>query len=153
MQLTVPVLERLLGGDTEIEIELRKQIVHEFAKRHLKEIAEQAGYKAAMAEVVKEVGTMIKEQYGAENLAYSHLWPSINANFKKLIDDLIQDRIKNGIEVVLKDTIAAQKRYWEREVETTINRTIDKEVQRQVTQTVIGKLEEALAQVRGKLGA
>lgn len=35
LRLDVPALERLLGGDTEIEVQLRQGVVEEFARRHL----------------------------------------------------------------------------------------------------------------------
>lgn len=37
--LNVATLERLIGGDSEVEVELRKNIVHEFGKRHLAAVA------------------------------------------------------------------------------------------------------------------
>lgn len=38
MTLTLPALERLLGGDSELEIQLRHQVVENFAKRHLRNL-------------------------------------------------------------------------------------------------------------------
>lgn len=37
--MTIPVLERLIGGDSAVEVELRKSIVQEFTKRHLVAVA------------------------------------------------------------------------------------------------------------------
>ena len=36
IELNLSALERLLGGDSEIELGLRKAIVQEFATRHLR---------------------------------------------------------------------------------------------------------------------
>lgn len=38
LHLDLPALERLIGGDTEIEIAVREGIVQSFAKRHLKAV-------------------------------------------------------------------------------------------------------------------
>lgn len=39
--LTVPALERLIGGDTELEVEIRKNIVYAFSQRHLSAVAKE----------------------------------------------------------------------------------------------------------------
>ena len=36
LELNLPALERLIGGDTEIEIGIRQQIVEQFCKHHIK---------------------------------------------------------------------------------------------------------------------
>ncbi len=47
VSLTLPALERLIGGETEIEVHLRQQIVEKFAERHLKSIVNREAWKAA----------------------------------------------------------------------------------------------------------
>lgn len=55
--LTVPALERLLGGDTEVEVEIRKSIVHEFSKRHLSAVAKEvySDIEAAKTQIRNQV--------------------------------------------------------------------------------------------------
>lgn len=38
LTLDLPALERLIGGDSDVEVELRQGVVTSFAKRHLKEV-------------------------------------------------------------------------------------------------------------------
>lgn len=38
LTLDLPALERLIGGDSDVEVELRQGVVASFAKRHLKEV-------------------------------------------------------------------------------------------------------------------
>lgn len=38
LTLDLPALERLIGGDSEVEVQLRQGVVTSFAKRHLKEV-------------------------------------------------------------------------------------------------------------------
>ena len=49
-------LERLIGGDSELEIEIRNSVVQDFTKKHLKPIATEAfltNYAYALAKQVK----------------------------------------------------------------------------------------------------
>ena len=36
---SLEAVERLIGGDTEVEIEVRNSVVQEFAKKHLKAVS------------------------------------------------------------------------------------------------------------------
>lgn len=48
-QLDVPALERLLGGDTEVEVKLRQGVVEEFAKRHLVKVLKDESFAKFLA--------------------------------------------------------------------------------------------------------
>ena len=61
VSLTLPALERLIAGDTEIEVEILQQIAEQFAKRHLKTILNDATWKAASAQWHKELDASVKE--------------------------------------------------------------------------------------------
>lgn len=51
---SVEALERLIGGDTDVEIEIRNSIVQEFTKKHLKSLA--------TTPTINEVATLISEE-------------------------------------------------------------------------------------------
>lgn len=53
IRLDVPALERLIGGDSAVEIELRKGVVEEFARRHLTAVLKDDTFKAFLAEEAK----------------------------------------------------------------------------------------------------
>lgn len=68
IRLDVPALERLIGGDTEVEVQLRKGVVEEFARRHLTAVLKDeafAGYLAKERSVVNEgLNALVKERIG-----------------------------------------------------------------------------------------
>lgn len=114
LELDLPALERLIGGDTEIG--LRKKIVQEFAKRHLREVAETATYEAAMDAAKKYVNEAAKEAFGIENLVTSHL---------------------------LLKTIEYQKHYWSREVSKMVEKAVDRQIEKEVEEGIRKRLEAA----------
>jgi len=76
--LTIPALERLLSGDTEVEVELRKNIVHEFSKRHLSAVAKEVYGEIKKAkeiirdEMLKEIGTARVQGFSGERYEISN---------------------------------------------------------------------------------
>ena len=59
---SLEALERLIGGDTKLEIEIRNSIVQEFTKKYLKSIVNTEIVKAAHSSIIKELQTTIFEQ-------------------------------------------------------------------------------------------
>lgn len=62
IRLDVPALERLIGGDTEAEIHIRKGIVQEFARHHLNAIAKDAEFAAFVSQEAKVTRLALEEK-------------------------------------------------------------------------------------------
>lgn len=62
--LDASAVERLIGGNSEMEIEIRQCIAAEFAKRHFSTISQNNGIKAAVAEFKAELPAVRKELEG-----------------------------------------------------------------------------------------
>ena len=56
-----PALDRLLGGDTELEVELRQQIVDQFTTKHLKSLLNDKVFNQFRKTVSGEVDTAIAD--------------------------------------------------------------------------------------------
>lgn len=96
-------LERLIGGDSEIEIEIRNNIVQEFSKKHLKAIAESSVMKGAEKDIKKYSDSIlaeIKNRIGTK----PRCWMSTDernkydAYINGIINNDIFDRIKSCID-------------------------------------------------------
>ncbi len=55
-------LERLIGGDSEVEIDIRNSVVQKFAEKHLKSVAN----SGTLAQIFRNLETEIKNQTGLE---------------------------------------------------------------------------------------
>jgi hypothetical protein len=64
LSLNLPALERLIGGDGEIEVELRHQIVKEFTKKYLKGIVDSSVFQSYQRELLEELRKAVKEVVG-----------------------------------------------------------------------------------------
>jgi len=120
--LSVPVLERLIGGDTEIEVEIRKNIVGEFAKRHLVAVAREIVKDVQTAktiikdEMLKELGTARIQGFSGERYELSsELRETIKNSIKEAIvaevnqvAQVAWDEIKPQILEILKNSYDAE---------------------------------------------
>lgn len=143
IELNLPALERLIGGDTEIEVALRRQIVEEFAKRHLKEVAEKATYSAALEATKLYVDAVAKEVFDVENLTVNHLWPTVGYRFKSMIETLVKELAQKYVDAELLKTIEYQKRYWSKEVRVAVENAVAKDIDKVVQEEVQRRLKAA----------
>lgn len=94
---SVEALERLIGGDTETEIEIRNSVVQEFAKRHLKAVTQEQMTVALKNTIIQEIRNRFLKNTDSG-------WRSdftLNDDTAKLI----QDEVKGIINAELSDTI------------------------------------------------
>lgn len=143
LELTLPALERLIAGDSELELNLRKQIVQEFAKRHLKEVAESATYEAALTATKQYVNEAAKEAFGIENLVTSHLWPTIGCRLKSMIESLVKESAQKIVDEVMAKTIENQKLYWSRELRVAVTQAMNRQIEKEIEEGIRKRLEAA----------
>ena len=86
---SVEALERLIGGDAEVEFEIRNSVVQEFTKKHLKALAEQMLYQPALNTMKAEMEQFISTRFGTfANAGYAS---------KFILNDRIQAQIKSEV--------------------------------------------------------
>jgi len=144
-------LERLIGGDSDLEVELRNSVVQEFANRHLKGLAmvyNEAHFKALTDTVYKEMKAKIQEEYGlrivTEKGPYSYSTPKqvvqlkdeTKAQLRNLIETetmsqvgIISKRIVDNLLPTIMETV-------EKQVNVVVDRLTKDEVKRQVDKKV-----------------
>jgi len=100
IQLDEKALERLIGGDSEIEVELRSNVVQAFAKRHLKGVIEERylyelkkeicdyfrGFYSNRYELKPEVKQMIADE--VKKVIGAEIKKATEEGYKKIVDDL-----------------------------------------------------------------
>lgn len=71
LYLSVDALERLMGGDSEAEIRVRNSVVQEFARRHLKAVANSEAMRLAEQTVKKTIDDEFVEKRGVFGVTLS----------------------------------------------------------------------------------
>lgn len=103
-------LERLLGGDTQLEIELRTGIANQFADKYLKSLVN--------SQLVSTTGTQIEQLIKNEILSGPQFRKTLSPKYQKIVEEgvtialhsIIIDAVKEAIqsghyETMLKDLV------------------------------------------------
>lgn len=112
---SVAALERLIGGDSALELELRKSVVVEFSRRHLGEVVADAGVRKA----IHDLGLVIQQSIANEIASYKLDWnnrateikfqPEIEAKVKKLAKDTFDKLLGEYLSACFAETSATFK--------------------------------------------
>ncbi len=144
MVLTLPALERLIGGDTEIELLLRKQIAKQFVESHFSGLVDDE----VAARVVKAEAAMVdvaaKAELGIENLVGGNRWPNISYRLQSIIKDEAEKLAQECVNEALKKIIEYQKRYWDKEITNAVTKALEANIKQQIADGVQAKLQAAL---------
>lgn len=92
-------LERLLGGDTELEIEIRNSVVQNFANKHLKAVAKDLLDKG----ITKGVEKFIRDEFFITD-SWGHI-TCFNPKTKELLDRQITDIVRKEVDLAIKEKI------------------------------------------------
>lgn len=124
LSLNRPALERLLGGDGELEVTLRKQIVDEFVERYLKEALDrkvmadlQTRLQRVCDEVLKAYWTRVQTYTGTTLTLHDSLKQAMQAQAATAIDN----QIREALSAAVQERIAR----WGRDIEGMIRRAVD----------------------------
>lgn len=146
---SLQALERLIGNDNELEIELRASIVQEFTKRHLKDLAK--------TELINSLAIAVKNEVKAEFFEEIKMgsWGSTTTVFKKeqlekvRADLAIQARHELG--EIVSEVLEEQKTYDK--IKEKLNHTSDWMIEQLAPERIESRLEKMVDQkLKEKLG-
>jgi hypothetical protein len=164
IQLTLPALERLIAGDNEIEVGIRRQICEEFTKKHLKQIINDESFKAIVkawdAELKQALGEKLAELVDRkrQEVAGSRFGESIEYwNFKKPIAEAASRAVDAAIASQMKNEEITIGRLVRRAVAAEMEKQVDAALAERVKDRTseLGKLieEEVEARIQERLKA
>lgn len=141
--LNVPALQRLIGGDSAVEIELRKSIVQEFAKRHLTAVANE--WKGEIAEEKQRLFDEVFNTFCTQSSWGSR---TLSADAR----ELVSAHVKTAVDYYAKTTVqeAAQAIFaglmpqLDAKIEAAMNQAIAKAVNEQVKEKALAAITAAL---------
>ena len=93
---SLAALERLIGGDSELEIELRQSVVEAFARKHLKVVVNSEVFKEAVdgirASLEGEVGKVFGEELKRiQGKFFYNAYPyELSPEWKKIVRERVQ---------------------------------------------------------------
>lgn len=132
-------LERLIGGDTEVEIDIRQNIVETFTKKHLKTLANDTTM-ARIGELVKqECGKELLESFEVKNSWGSGTKTEFKLNEKAR--QLLKESLRYTIDSEIRDIIDEQ-------IELQNSKAKVKEILERATEYIVGDLTKETLAIR-----
>lgn len=144
-------LERLIGGDTEVEIDIRNAVVQTFADKHLKALANSDAVSKTLAEIKADIAKQIKDRCESEIAIFKTNWagsvsdvklnPSILQEINSQVRNLVDDKIRTDVDEALKT--------WRNDEE--LKRIVDKRFEYYTTDYINGEIRSRLEKLKAKL--
>lgn len=135
---SLDALERLIGGDTDVEIEIRQSVVEIFSKKYLKSIVSEPLMKATKESLLKEVQDTLMDK---EKIDWGY------PNHRFVIKEAIVSQVRGTIRKIVMEELGAIIR---EEIGTNgYKESLDKMVKEQVDYIVnMGTSQEIQAQIQ-----
>jgi hypothetical protein len=139
-------LERLIGNDSEVEIDIRNSVVQKFAEKHLKPLANSPQITGTLNAIRDDISKQIKERVEKEIATFKESWggsisdiklrseinTAISSQVRILTDKKIQEAVDEALKFWLNDAelkkrIDARFEYYTKEhINTEIKSRIEK---------------------------
>jgi hypothetical protein len=143
LELDYRALERLMGGDEEVQVHLREAIVKQFTRAYLKPIANSALVEAAVQEIKRYVNEVAKSLYDIEGLATSHVWPDLTSRLRSLVEEVVQECAREQLQSILDEAFDCQLKYWRKEIDDKVQKALDQHIERAVEDGIRQRLDVA----------
>lgn len=141
---SLDALERLIGGDTEVEVELRNNIAAKFCEKHLKQLANTNEVSHAIDTALSELKSIVRKDINDKLAKASKVnyWLTQYTEINADIQQLISNAIEQSVGTIIKDYVKA---YVDQHItEEKINAKIDRESRSQVDNRVAAEVKKRL---------
>lgn len=138
-------LERLIGGDTKTEIDIRNSVVQKFAEKHLKPIVNSAPVTDTINQIKQHAQKYIAEACVKEIASFKYSFGNYIQDIKlhPEIESIIKSKIKESIDKLIIERVnAAIEQYYNEAVLTKrINVMMDHNIKVLVNEKIKERLD------------
>lgn len=144
-------LERLIGGDSEVEVDIRNSVVQRFAEKHLKPLANGHEISDTLTAIMSDIRKQISEKCEKEIATFQTTWggsvhdiklrPEIKAEIERQVRTLTDEHIRKSVEEALK--------FWANETE--LKKRIDNRFEYYTTDVINAELKSRIEKLKTKL--
>jgi len=141
---SLAALERLIGGDTEVELEIRNNIVQEFAKKHLKSLLEtDSVLRKCIDDIRKSASSEITRLIHAEIGQLKNTWSGVEVKFEEPFLSKIKGRVNSEMDGMI-SKLVVENMPTQEEIKTKIEAISNQEFNAAVRRAVREKLKDVL---------
>jgi hypothetical protein len=153
---SLEALERLIGNDTQLEIEVRNNIVQEFAKKHLKALVNDSVFQntinACKKELQSEVDLKVAEKIGEVK---KNSWGEVTGmTLRKDIRDQIGTVVREKVDGQIAEAVEGGIKLWEtdtKSIEMVVEKKFNAQIERFIDSEVQSRLKSVIEKINGVL--
>ena len=135
---SLEALERLIGGDTDVEIQVRNSVVQNFTNRYLKGIAKEYTDAGIIQAIRKSINDDVFA--GGNNYYNVNITDKYKEKLKEVVEFNIKQLIREQVDLILKDKpqliediVKSQISYYvDKQVATVTKEVVDAKVKQQI---------------------
>lgn len=143
-------LERLIGGDSQLEFEIRNNIVQAFAHKHLKPLANDQTFSKIMGDVRKagetEARKVMEEKIGRYQKEARSDTFILHEEQKQAIINAAKSGLREQVDQIVASTMEA---FPQEKIAALVEKRVGQEVERRINEGVKNKLDEMFKKVNG----
>ena len=144
-------LERLIGGDTEVEIEIRNSVVQNFADKHLKDLANTPEISGTLSQIKEEIYKQARNKIENEIATFKTSYGSsiTDVQLRPAIQEKITTQIKNLVEDTVRQSVNEAIKVWA--TNPDLKRRIDARFEYYTKEYINSEIKERLEKVKASL--
>lgn len=140
-------LERLIGGDSEVEIEIRNSVASRFAEKHLKPLLNSSDVENVVNRLRAEINKQTTDTLNKEIANFKVTWGEIrDVTVKPEIKAVLDSAVRNAVNKVVADAVSDGLKTWGSE--DLLERIIDKRIGSLVEEKIRARINERLEKLK-----
>jgi len=144
-------LERLVGGDNEVEIEIRNSVVQRFAEKYLKPLANSDAITNALATIKEDISKQVKEKCEKEIASFKTNYYG-NVSDVKLNSSIrleIESQVRNVVDTTVRNAVDEAIKTWSSDAE--LKTRVDKRFEYYTTELINNEIRSRIEKLKAKL--
>lgn len=144
-------LERLIGGDAEVEVDIRNSVAQKFAEKHLKALITSAPIASTLATLKTEILNIIQTKCNEEFASFKSDWYGgiKNVSLHPAIQTEIDKQVRTIIDDVLRKAVDKSLEFWGNNAD--LEKRIEKRFEYYTEEHINAEIKARLEKVKASL--
>jgi hypothetical protein len=146
---SLEALERLIGNDTQLETEIRNNVVQDFAAKHLKAVANSPAVTNAISTMSAALKEQTQKKLTSEIATFTESWSGhiSNVKFVPAVQSELERLVRLKIDSEIARAVESAMTTWATDANRTIEQIVEKRVAYLTEQHIRDKVSEKLKSV------
>lgn len=148
---SLEALERLIGGDAQVEIEIRNSVVQKFAERHLKPLANSTAMENTLNGLREDIAKTVREKCEKEIATFKSDWYGrvSEVKLRPEVKAEIDSQVRNVVDDTIRKTVDESIKFWSNGAE--LEKRVQKRFEYYTAEHINAAVKERLEKVKASL--